>query len=224
MFMTKIKSVLAVVLIVGLTLGGIRVVIGLVPNSTAVAQRPDGKTFVVGDEQTDGKKPVAGDKDKPKPDETTAKLLLKRISDDALVAEVLRRAVLADDKEKKEDGKKLLPGEIKRELNLGVVLRVKLVKLDTTAMLMTADVEPTKDVINPKTPLRMANLPLAVASVTDGKKELKLTDLKPGNILRLQLESWKTDGEAMAVTYVRVEDDGTAKKPDEKEQPKEDKK
>src|SRR5262249_56443160 len=106
---------------------------------------------------------------------------------------------------------------VKREFNQGVVLGVKLVELDAKKLVMTADVEPTKDVINPKNPLRMTNLPLAGnVRVSDGTKELKLTDLKAGNILRLQLESWKTDGEAMAVTYIRVED-GTEKKPDEKE-------
>jgi hypothetical protein len=207
MFVTKIKSVLAVVLVVGLALGGIGVGVGLPTNTAAVAQQPDGKKF------------VPGGKDKPKPDETTADLL-RRIPDNALVAEVLRRAVLADDKEKQEDGKKRLPGEIKRELNRGVVLRVKLVELDPKALLMTADVEPTKDVINPKKPARLTNMPLAVSAiVTATGKELKLTDLKPGDILRLQLESWKTDGEAMAVTYIRVED-GTDKKPNEKEDKK----
>jgi RNA polymerase sigma factor (sigma-70 family) len=228
MFVTKIKSVLAVVLVVGLVLGGVGAGVGLPTHpATAVAQQPvqpDDKSSVTRDkEKKDTKK-----QEKPKPDVTTADMLMRAVLVDDTVAGALKRAVLAEDKEKKDkkgfDRLKMLPGEYKRELNLGVVLRVKLVKLDTKAMLMTADVEPTKDVINPKTPLRMANLPLAVASVTDGKKELKLTDLKPGNILRLQLESWKTDGEAMAVTYIRVEDDGTAKKPDEKEKPKEDKK
>src|SRR5262249_7638402 len=122
----------------------------------------------------------------------------------------------------KADEKKLLPGEIKQDLNRGVVLRVKLVELDAKKLVMTANVQPTKDVINPKNPLRLTNLPLAGnVRVSDGTKELKLTDLKAGNILRLQLESWKTDGEAMAVTYIRVED-GTEKKPDEKEKSKTD--
>lgn len=42
MFVTKIKSVLAVVLVVGLTLGGIGVGIGLSTNSAAMAQQPNG--------------------------------------------------------------------------------------------------------------------------------------------------------------------------------------
>ncbi len=66
MFMTKIKSVLAVVLIVGLALGGIGVGVGLPTTPMAAAQRPDRKKLVPGDEQPDGKKFVAGDKDKEK--------------------------------------------------------------------------------------------------------------------------------------------------------------
>ncbi len=200
MFVTRIKSVLAVVLVVGLVLGGIGAGIGLSMNPAAVAQQPK--------PQPDDKKAVGSDKEQPKPKEMGAEMLRRAILNDDTVA----WAMLTDGKEK--DGKKLLPGEIKRELNRGVVLRVKLVELDAKALLMTADVEPTKDVINPKKPTRLTNLPLAASAiVSETGRELKLTDLKPGNILRLQLESWKTDGEAMAVTYIRVEDD-TDKKPE----------
>jgi RNA polymerase sigma factor (sigma-70 family) len=185
MFVTKIKSVSAVVLVVVLALGGIGLGVGLPTNPVAVAQQPDDakrtddKAALELSKAVYGLQPKQGDKEKEDPN---------------------------------ADEKKLLPGEIKRELNRGVVLRVKLVELDAKKWLMTADVEPTKDVINPKNPLRMTNLPLAGnVPVFDGTKELKLTDLKAGNILRLQLESWKTDGEAMAVTYIRVED-GTEKK------------
>ncbi len=159
MFVSKFKSVLAVVLGAGLTLGGIGAGVGLSTNPVEVPQKPGA----------------------------------------------------APDDAKKPDGKMLLPGEIKRELNQGVVLRVKLVELDPKALRMTADVEPTRGK-TPK-PLRLANLGIAGnVRVSDAKKELKLTDLKAGNILRLQLESWRLDGEEMAITYIRVEDD-TEKKP-----------
>jgi RNA polymerase sigma factor (sigma-70 family) len=71
MFVTKIKSVLAVVLIVGLTIGGIGAAIGLSTNSVAVAQQPGAKT--------DGKAVVSGDKEKKadekKPAEKERKVL-----------------------------------------------------------------------------------------------------------------------------------------------------
>jgi hypothetical protein len=83
---------------------------------------------------------------------------------------------------------------------------------------MTADVEPAKG--KAPRPLRLANLPIAGnVTVTDAKKDLKLTDLKAGNILRLQLESWKLDGEMMVVTGIRVEE-GTQKRGDDKDKPK----
>src|SRR5438270_6675826 len=53
MFVTKMKSVLAVVLVVGLAIGGIG--IGLSPNPLAVAQPPRAKT--------DDKAPLPGDKE-----------------------------------------------------------------------------------------------------------------------------------------------------------------
>jgi RNA polymerase sigma factor (sigma-70 family) len=71
MFVTKIKSVLAVVLIVGLTIGGIGAAIGLSTNSVAVAQQPGAKT--------DEKVPLSGDKEKKayekKPAEKERKVL-----------------------------------------------------------------------------------------------------------------------------------------------------
>src|SRR5262249_22538222 len=151
-------------------LGGFGVGVGLSTNPVAVAQQPDDA----------------------------------KINDDKAALE-LSKAVYGlqskegdEEKERpKADEKKLLPGEIKQDLNRGVALRVKLVELDAKKLVMTANVQPTKDVITPKNPLRLTNLPLAGnVRVSDGTKELKLTDLKAGNILRLQLESWKTDGEA----------------------------
>jgi hypothetical protein len=71
MFVTKIKSVLAVVLIVGLTTGAIGAAIGLSTNSVAVAQQPGAKT--------DEKAPLSGDKEKKadekKPAEKERKVL-----------------------------------------------------------------------------------------------------------------------------------------------------
>ena len=71
MFTTKLKSMLTVVLIVGLTIGGIGTSIGLSTNSVAAAQQPGAKT--------DGKAVVPGDKEKKadvkKPAEKERKVL-----------------------------------------------------------------------------------------------------------------------------------------------------
>jgi hypothetical protein len=198
MFATKIKSMFAVGLLVGLSLVGIGAGVGPLANPVAVAQQPaeksgrlpvpsifddllrDRKVLVTPD---DGKKP--GTKEKPKADDKT-----------------------------------LLDGEIKRDLNRGIVIQVKLVELDTKWLVMTAEVVSTRDIAargngpNPR-PLRLTNLPMAGnVKVSDGKKELKLSDMKAGSILRLQLESLKEDGEEMFVTGIRVEA-GPEPKPDE---------
>jgi hypothetical protein len=92
----------------------------------------------------------------------------------------------------------------------GLVLRVKLVELDAKELLMTAEVVPPGHIAaggKELKLLRLANLPIAGdATVTDGKKELKLGDLKAGSILRLQLESFGLHHDVMAVSGVRVED------------------
>jgi hypothetical protein len=56
MFVTRMKSVLAVVLVVGLAIGGPGVGVGLSPNPVAVAQQPGAKT--------DDKAPLPGDREK----------------------------------------------------------------------------------------------------------------------------------------------------------------
>jgi hypothetical protein len=65
MFMTKIKSVLAVVLVVGLSLGGIGLGVGLSPNPAAVAQAETPKEAPVKKESTTS--PVATKKDEKPP-------------------------------------------------------------------------------------------------------------------------------------------------------------
>jgi hypothetical protein len=219
MFVTKIKSVLAVMLVAGLVLGGFGLGSGLSMNPVAVAQQSGAKT--------DGQRGATGGRAAPVPDDKAAKDALEgkaplpdaeKAANDALKG----KAPLPGDKEKekpKGDEKKLLPGEIKRELNQGVILQVKLEALDAKALLMTADVVTARDIAargqgpNPK-PLRLTNLMIAGnARVSDGNKDLKFTDLKAGNILRLQLESVPPANEEMVVTYIRVEG-GPAKKPD----------
>src|SRR5256714_15178808 len=65
MFMTKIKSVLAVVLVVGLSLGGIGLGVGLSPNPAAVAQAETPKEAPVKKESPAS--PVAPKKDEKPP-------------------------------------------------------------------------------------------------------------------------------------------------------------
>jgi hypothetical protein len=71
MFVTKMKRVLAVVLVVGLAIGGIGVGLGLSPNPVVVAQQPGAKT--------DDKARLPGDKEKKaakkKPAEKEQKVL-----------------------------------------------------------------------------------------------------------------------------------------------------
>jgi RNA polymerase sigma factor (sigma-70 family) len=208
MFVSKIKGVLAAVLVVGLALGGIGTGVGLSTNPVAVAQQPGAPP-----DNARGQKPKAEEVDWRIRvlEEQIANLREQRKETDQR-ATALDRTIgeLLAQRErfvKQLERKLLLPGEIKQELNRGVVLRVRLVELDPRALRMTADVEPTRGQKAAR-PLRLANLGIAGnVRVSDGKKEMKLTDLKAGNILRLQLESWKQDGEEMVVTYIRVEYD-----------------
>jgi hypothetical protein len=158
MFVTKIKSVMAVVLVVGLTLGGIGAGVGLSTNPVAVAQQP-------GASSDDAEKP--GDKEKPK------------------------------------------PGDNKQTKNMAF-RRVRLVELDAKASVMTADLvsDRANDAANargikPHT-VRLVNLPItANATITDGKKNLKLSDLKVGSVLLLLLVG---EGDAAEVNAIQVED------------------
>jgi RNA polymerase sigma factor (sigma-70 family) len=157
MFVTKIKSVLAVVLVVGLALGGIGTGIGLSTNPVAVAQQPSTGS-------DDAKNP--DDKEKPK------------------------------------------PGNNKQAKNLAFS-RVRLVELDAKASVMTADVvsDRANDAakatgIKPHT-VRLMNLPIAAdATITAGKRNLKLSDLKAGNVLLLLLVG---EGDAAVVKAIQVE-------------------
>jgi RNA polymerase sigma factor (sigma-70 family) len=236
MFVSNIKSVLAVVVVVGLTLSGVGAGVGLFTNPVAVAQQSGAKPDDLKNRAAQESKDVA--KEIEKLEARIAELKMKTVKAKVVAAakdriesllkevdaaggdrletleeiEAVLKRMKEDAKKMNDTGKKLLPGEIKRELNRGVVLRVRLVELDAKALLMTAEVEPARGKA-PK-PLRLANLIIAGnATVTDGEKELKLDDLKAGSVLRLQLESWKLDGEEMAVSGIRVEDDGTERKP-----------
>jgi RNA polymerase sigma factor (sigma-70 family) len=94
MFTTKIKSVLAVVLIVGLTIGGIGTAIGLSTNSMAVAQQPgaktDGKAFVPGDNEkkADEKKPAEKERKVLTPEEVIKQMPKENVTVQFKVASV----------------------------------------------------------------------------------------------------------------------------------------
>ena len=142
MFVAKIKSVLAVVLVVGLTLGGIGTGIGLSTNPVAVAQQP---------------------------------------------------STGSDDAKNPDDMEKPKPGDNKQAKNTAF-RRVRLVELDAKASVMTADVVSDRANDTAKAPgikpgtVRLINVPIAAdVTITDRKKNLKLSDLKPGNVLLLLL-------------------------------------
>jgi hypothetical protein len=98
MFVTKIKSVLTVVLIVGLTIGGIGTSIGLSTNSAAVAQQPgaktEGKAVVPGDKakKADEKKPAEKERKVLTPDEAIKQMPRENVTVQFKVASVERTA------------------------------------------------------------------------------------------------------------------------------------
>src|SRR5262249_52884127 len=105
--------------------------------------------------------------------------------------------------------KALLPGEKKRELNRGLLLRVWLQELDAKALVITADVVSVRAAaaarVQGTEPLRLVNLPVAGnATITDGKNDMKFSDLKRKSLLLLQLEGVDA-GDAIVVTGIRVE-------------------
>ena len=94
MFMTKIKSVLAVVLVVGLALGGIGVGINLSAHQSAVAQEPkitpDGKAVVPGDKakKADEKKPAEKERKVLTPEEAIKQMPKENVTVQFKVASV----------------------------------------------------------------------------------------------------------------------------------------
>jgi RNA polymerase sigma factor (sigma-70 family) len=117
----------------------------------------------------------------------------------------------SDDAEKPGDKEKPKLGDNKNM----AFRRVRLVELDAKASVMTADVvsDRANDTakatgIKPHT-VRLMNLPIATnATITDGKKNLKLSDLKVGSVLLLLLVG---EGDAAVVNAIQVED-GTEQK------------
>jgi len=99
MFTTKIKSVLAVVLIVGLALGGIGLGINLSAHQSAVAQEPkitpDGKAVVPGDKakKADEKKPAEKERKVLTPEEAIKQKIGEKITVKFKVTAVLTMRV-----------------------------------------------------------------------------------------------------------------------------------
>ncbi len=105
----------------------------------------------------------------------------------------------------KRDVMGLLPGEIKRELNRGLLLRVELKELDPKAHVMTVETLAPRVAGQEIKRLRLTNLPFAGnVAITDGKKDLKVADLKVEDALLLQLEG-TNPGEMLVVTAIRLE-------------------